>query len=492
VFRTRPQAWTRAPTSLPFVKKLFDGGILLDTPISSDISRRVAPLFVGGLSGFIVAYAITSPTPTFRIALYGAIALAVALSLPPHVFLPAALLLAGVSTAFGSRSVSVGPIALYVSDLATLLIFARGIIPRARRQGNSFLSGAPRALFVIWLLVMAVAGIRARLAGIPTVSVVRDSLALFYWPLLYVGFTRVLAEPSLDKRLLWRNLSLVAVGFAMYMFAARAFNHPFKDPGLAHVATGQGETVLRNFGFAAAFTIYPVFALAGIALMANTRDRLRWTLLASLGVVATLTTLVRGTIFSLSVGILLVLWLSPRLRATSGRAEAAIRLALAAGVAVFALLAIDPKLGHAVIQRSLPFTHQAQGAIQNADYRFKAMGTGIDVARAHPTGIGALDQATLLKHGIDPGYLVHSGFALLLIYGGWLALGAAILTLIAVIRRSFSSPAGARWIHPAFVGAITMLSLYTLSAAGLAGDPWVVPLGALIVALRFGLPSEAT
>ena len=32
-----------------------------------------------------------------------------------------------------------------------------------------------------------------------------------------------------------------------------------------------------------------------------------------------------------------------------------------------------------------------------------------------------------------------------------------------------------------------MLSVYTLGAEGLAGDSWVVPLGALVVALRFGL-----
>jgi hypothetical protein len=30
-----------------------------------------------------------------------------------------------------------------------------------------------------------------------------------------------------------------------------------------------------------------------------------------------------------------------------------------------------------------------------------------------------------------------------------------------------------------------MLSVYSFSAAGLAGDPWVISLGALAVALRF-------
>jgi hypothetical protein len=37
---------------------------------------------------------------------------------------------------------------------------------------------------------------------------------------------------------------------------------------------------------------------------------------------------------------------------------------------------------------------------------------------------------------------------------------------------------------------LTLLSVYTVSAAGLAGDPWVIPLGALAVALRFTLEPE--
>ena len=127
------------------------------------------------------------------------------------------------------------------------------------------------------------------------------------------------------------------------MFIARVLNHPFQDPGLAQVPTGDESTVPRNFGFASAFTIYPVLAVVGVAGMANDRaHRLRWTLLASLGIVATLSTLVRGEIFSLALGILLVLVLSPRRAAAAGRSRAALQLAVAAGIAVLALLAVDP------------------------------------------------------------------------------------------------------------------------------------------------------
>jgi len=439
-----------------------------------------------------VAYVVASPSAgVLPLAVYGVISVTIALALPPHVFLPAALLVAGVSTAFGAPVASIGPARLYVSDLAVLVIFLRGALPRARRTGPRALAGLPQVLFVIWLLVMAVAGIRAMLAGVTTASAIRGDLALFYWPLLYFGFTRVLAEVNLDVSLLWRHLARVAVGFAAYMFIARALNHPFHDPGLALVPTGPGEAVPRNFGFAAAFTIYPVLALAAVDGMANSRDhRFRWTALASIGVIATLTTLVRGEIFSLGLGILLVLLLSPRSSLQSGRTQTAIKLALACGVTLFAVLAVDPKLGHAVIQRSLPFTHQAEAATANSDYRFAAMGTGIRVARAHPTGLGVLDVQGLIDHNIDPGYIAHSGFASLLIAGGWLALAAAVLTILSLIRRSFQVASASKWLHPAFVGAITMLSVYSLGAAGLAGDPWVVPLGVLVVALRFGLQSD--
>jgi len=448
---------------------------------------------LGVPAALFAAYLAASPSPSALVWLvvYGAICAAVALALPPHVFMAASLVVVGVSTAFSSAVVSVSPAALYASDLALLLIVLRGAAPRPRRAARQALSGAPQALFLVFLFVLAVAGIRAMAGGTPPASVIRSDLALFYWPLLYFGFTRILAEKSLDTRLLWRNLALVAVGFAVYMLVARALGHPFEDPGLAQVPTGPGETVPRNFGFASAFTIYPVLAVVGVAGMANDRaHRLRWTLLALIGLIATLTTLVRGEIFSLGLGILLALALSPRRGVAAGRGRTAVQLAVAAAAALLAVLAVDPKLGHAVVQRSLPFTEQAEEATANADYRFEAMGTGIRVARAHPAGLGVLDQQALNEHELDPGYLVHSGLATLLVFGGWVALAASLLVLLSIVRRSFELNSPSNWVHPAFLGAIVMLSVYSLSAAGLVGDSWVVPLGALVVALRFGLPAS--
>lgn len=466
----------------------------MNVMVNRDIASRAAPLLGGVLGALIGAYVVASPSAGLLLSLlvYGSILVATALALPPHVFLPVALLFVGVSTAFSSAVVSIGPAELYASDLAVLIIVLRGAMPRGRHPGLRALAGTPKALFIVWLFIMTLAGVRAMLAGIPTASVIRGDLALFYWPLLYFGFARVLAEADINVRLLWRNLGLVAVGFAGYMFIARALNHPFHDPGLALVPTGPLDAVPRNFGFAAAFSIYPVLALAAVAGMANTRHhRLRWTALALLGVIATLTTLVRGEIFSLGLGILLVLCLSPRSRSQQGRTRTAVNLALASAVAFFAVLAVDPKLGHAVVQRSLPFTHQAEAATANADYRFAAMGTGIRVAREHPTGLGVLDVHGLVDRGIDPGFIAHSGFATLLIAGGWVALVAGVLTILSLIRRSFAAAAASEWLHPAFVGTIVMLSAYSLGAGGLAGDPWVIPLGALVVALRFALPANS-
>lgn len=463
--------------------------LTLNSAAHRDLPARLAPLALGLLGAALLGYTVSSPTGRMAsVAIYGALALALALTLPPHVFLALTLLAVGVSTGFRSAIFSVGPAIFYVSDLVVLVVAVRAALPRPRHPGIHALRGIPQAFFVAWLVIMALAGVRAMLDGVPIASVLRQDLALFYWPLLYFGFTRVLAERSLDKRLLWRNLLFVALGFAFYMFIARALNHPFQDQGLANVPTGAGEIVQRNFGFASAFTIYPVLAVAAIAAFSSARDhRVRWLLVGCIGVIATLMTLVRGEIFSLALGIVLVVWLSPARATGQGRARAAVQLAVILSVALLGVLAVDPKLGHAVVQRAVPFTQQAEGATTNADYRFQAMSAGIDVARSHPLGLGVVDEGRLAEHDVEFGYLVHSGLATLLVYGGWAALAAAVLAVLAAVRRSFATAAAATWRHPAFVGAIVMLGFYSLGAAGLAGDTWVIPLGALVVALRFGL-----
>ena len=341
-------------------------------------------------------------------------------------------------------------------------------------------------LFALWAAVMAIAAARAINAGVPLASAIRGDLALVYWPLLYFGFSRVLREDRLNVSLLWRNLAVVAVGLATWMFIARALDQPFEGPGLADVPTSEDTLVPRNYGFAAAFIVYPALALVAIAGMAHGGShRFRWFSLASVGIIATLMTLVRGEILGLALGTLVILWLRPRSPRASTRLRTVVQLAFAVAAIAGFLVATNPRLGNAVIQRTLPFTQQAPGARLNAEYRQKAVETGFRVASEHPGGLGVLDTARLDAERIDPGYLAHSGVATLLVFGGWAALASALLLILALVRRSSLLPASTSWLHPAFAGVLTMLSVYTISAAALAGDAWVIPLGALAVALRF-------
>jgi hypothetical protein len=422
------------------------------------------------------------------------IAASAALALTPQAFIAASGLAFAVSTAFTASVVPLGSTPIYFADFVVLLVAFRGILPRDRVAPNRALAGAPTVFFALWVFVEAIAVERATSHGVPLASALRGDPALLYWPLLYFGFTRVLRERDLNIHFLWRDLACVAFGLAGWMFLARAINLPFHDPGLALVSTGDSTTVQRNFGFAGAFVLYPVFALAGVAGMAHGwRRGSLYTVIASVGIIATLITFVRGEIFSLALAALIIFWIRPANVAMSARVRTAAQIVLAVVAAVSILVFVNPTLGNAVVQRALPFAHQAAGATANAEYRQKAVEKGFSVARAHPTGLGVLDVTRLNQERIDPGYLVHSGVATLLLFGGWPALITALLAVLALIRRSFVTTAATSWLHPAFVAILTMLSLYSISAAGLAGDPWVMPLGALAVALRFGLgPVRAT
>jgi hypothetical protein len=450
------------------------------------LSHRLLIPALAALAVLVSAYTTVSPDEYSLKLLYLFVALSLSLALTPQWFIPASVLCFAVSTSINTPLLASSPVQVYFSDLIVLLIATRGALPRNRIQSNGALAGAPIILFALWAAVMAIAAARAMNAGVPFASAIRGDLALVYWPLLYFGFSRVLREYRRDVYLLWRNLAAVAVGLAAWALLARVLNHPFEGPGLANVPTGEDTTVPRNFGFAAAFIVYPALALVAIAGMAHGGSRgLRWFVMASVGIVATLMTLVRGEILGLALGALVILWLRPRRPNMSARMRSAAQLAFAVLAFAGGLIAGNPTLGNAVIQRTLPFTKQAEGAKLNAEYREKAVETGFDVARAHPGGLGVLDTARLDAERIDPGYLAHSGVATLLLFGGWPALVAALLAILALLRRSSLLPASTPWLHPAFVGVLTLLSVYTISAAGLAGDPWVIPLGALAVALRF-------
>jgi hypothetical protein len=453
-------------------------------------THRLLPVTLVTFVSVLFAYVVVSSHGRLLVALYLLVALCVAATLPPHWFIAGSVLVFAVSTAWSSPVVLVGSAEVYVSDVMVVLVAVRGALRRDRLPSNRALVGLPAALFAVWAIVMAIAVVRGLNAGVPLPSAIRGETALVYYPLLYFGFSRMLRETDMDVSVLWRNLAVIALGLAGWMFLARALHHPFHDPGLAKVPTGAGQSVLRNFGFAGAFIVYPVLALVGIAGMAHGgRRRWAWTVLALVGTMATLTSLIRGEIFGLALGVIIILWLRPRTPGTSLRVRTAMQFVLAIVAATAGLIAIDPALGHAVVQRALPFTQQAEGAKANAEYRQRAVSTGIRVAREHPTGVGVLDTAGFDDRHIDPGYFAHSGVATLLFFGGWPALVSAFLVVLSLLWRSFRFAAPTPWLHPAFVAVLVSLSVYTISALGLAGDLWVISLGALAVALRF-TPSE--
>jgi hypothetical protein len=441
-------------------------------------------------AAIVAGYAMAGP----GVALVRAVLLIVlggvaVMALSPQAVVAGYLLVTGAATSLPTPLAVGGGAAVYVEDVLVALILVRAALPLERRAPNGALRGAPAACFALWAIVMVAAAMRGAFNGVSPATVVRGATALVYYPLLYVGLTRVLRERRLVPRSLWRDLAIVGIGFICWMYIARALHHPFRDPGLGEVATGENSTVLRNYGFASAFPIYPVLALVGVAGMAHGgSSRSRWTMVATIGIAATLTTLVRGEIFSLALAIVVILWLRPRSREHRASVETAIQLAFATLTMALVVMTLSPAFGNAIVQRSLPFMQQATGAIANADYRLQANDTGIRTARAHPTGIGVADEPRIEAHNIDPTYLAHSGVTTLLVVGGWPALFLTVAIILAVLRRSFEVRAATPWLHPAFVGALTMLTTYSIGAAGVAGDAWVILLTALVVAVRFGLP----
>jgi hypothetical protein len=442
---------------------------------------------------YICGYAAASPNDRLLTLLYLLIAVSIAIALRPDFLVPASLLVFAVSTSIAEPVLHSLPVSVYVTDVVVGLLVLRATLPRERQAPSAALAGLPKLLFVLWAIVMAIAAVRGMNAGVDFESTIRGEVSLVYLPLLYFAFSRLLRERELTTSLLWRNLAFVAVGLAAWMFLARALNHPFADPGLGRVPTGAGDAIYRNFGFAAAFIVYPALALVGIAGMAHGgSNRLRWTMLAMVGILATLMTFVRGEIFALALGSLVILWLRPRNPGLSARARTAAQLSFAVVAAVLGLIALNPSLGHAVVQRALVFAGQAEEAELNVQYREDAVATGVDFARAHPAGLGVLDIGRLDALEIDPGYLAHSGVATLLLFGGWPALATALIVVFALLWRSARTPTPVPWLHPAFVGVLVMLTVYSVGAAGLAGDTWVIALGALVVALRFDLPVRDT
>jgi hypothetical protein len=434
-----------------------------------------------------------------RLLVYAVAALAATLALSANSVVLLSFLFFGASQDVGNRGFFVGSASVYTSDLLVVLLVLRALLPRDRLAVGPRFSLPTRLAIGALLAVAAFTALRGYEAGTPIPTVVRDGSFVLYWALLYFSFQRIFRERGFDERRFLKGIVYTTLAFVAFMALMRAVNHPFdRNPhsgSLAVVPTTAGN-FRRDYGFGSAYTIYPSIALLalGVSFYAS-RLRMRWVLVSIVCVVATLATLVRGSIYGLVIGAVV-------LAVSSGIQRRGIRLivprrgaiaGMLAGLAVAVVIvsAVAPRYGIAVAERSLPFLHQSQGADLNAQYRTHALATGIQVARVHPLGVGYLDVPSLTSvHHIDPSLLDHSGPAALLVYSGWAGIIAFVAVVAAFAVESHGRRSAWPWAHPVFLGISALLVTSSFAAAGIVGQSWVVGTGALLLASRFALPHQ--
>jgi hypothetical protein len=451
---------------------------------------------VAGAAAIAVAFAVTYHGRLLGL-LVTAIVVVIVVSLKPDVFLAGALVVVGLASVLEKYALHFGPATVYPTDIVVGLAIIRSLRPADRFPSKRALGPALLLAAGIWGALMLIAGIRARDAGESLDTIIRYETALLYFPALYFSLSRLLREKALNLPRLWLLLAVASVGFVVWMFVMRVLNMPFENVSnggsrLGEVATSSGSTVRRDFGSATAFVIYPTLAVAGVAAMAYSSRKGASAALAGVGIIATFVTLIRSEIFGMLLGIAVILVLRQRGQRTSRLFTAA---ALAGGsvAALLALAYINPSVRDAIVQRTLPWVStESKTANETAEYRMKALRLGASVANAHPGGIGFRNQQVLAQSKIDPEYLGHSAPAWLLVFTGWLGLTAAAAVLAGLLVRSFRVPSSLPWLHPAFVGIIVMLVVYSFGADGIVGQSWVIVLTAMAIALRFSLIRRET
>jgi uncharacterized membrane protein YwzB len=469
--------------------------------IALTFSARFDLAFVLGGAAAAAAIGILITTPelhTIWEAAVVALVLVTMLLIPPNAFLASSFLFFGLLQLTATRSFSVGAATVFPSDLFVGLVAIRAFSPRDRIEIPRRLHAFTLSAVGLWVALMVLGMVRGRAHGAQLDEVVRGGLALFYWPILYVGFSRVLRERGVDFGRLLRVIVAIGLGLTLYMFLMRLLNRPFEStsPGIGHlgqVETSTGHVFHRDFGFWSAYIVYPIIALIALGKLVYTRNRaLAWLVIASVSIIATLTTLIRSEIYGLIAGIAVVLLFSTKARDTRIGGSPSRRLAalvmvgsvMVGGAA--ALAAVSPAFARAIGERSIPHVgRESPTAQENAEYRLQALTTGTSVAGNHLLGLGILSAAQLDEHGIDTGFLAHSGPATLLIFLGWPGLIAAVLVLVGLAIDSARARVPGSWLHPVLLGVLIMLVGNSFGAAGIVGQEFVIGIAALFVALRF-------
>lgn len=426
----------------------------------------------------------------------------VALILPLEVFLAVSLVFIGAMQLAEEFTISAGPATLYGPDLFIGLVLLRALLGGSSRMVPAYRFSALTYALMSLVGFLALLGvIRATLAGVPTVSALRSAQGFGYWIFLYIGYSRLFRRSDLRlERVLvlcvWAGLALVG-----YMLAMRALGRPFESEGktaLGQVVVSGGNVLHRDFGFASAFIFYPTLALLGMAiLMYSRRRRTIWLLVSIIGIAATLSTLIRSEILGLAGGTLALVVVSrstvtDRLSRGYQRARIRMTLSVVSAFAAFALViaTLDQAYAHAVAERAVPTFGQSSEAVATAEVRREALRAGVEFANYHAAGIGLLPPDALAERGINPEWLGHSMPAAILFYLGWPGLFAIGALLLALARESAVAPSAAPWIHPFTVATLVMMTLYGFGAIGMFGQPFVIALGAFVVAVRFSTLSQ--
>jgi hypothetical protein len=448
-------------------------------------------LAVVGLCIFLGQLASRGAFGTELLGLLLLIAVALAITIPPHVLIALSLLVFGAYSV-SANHFSFGGVQLYSTDALLAVLLLRGILPRDRIPSPAPLNGVARLLFGIFAVVMIIAGLRGFFSGYGLVSIIRLETPLIYGAGFYLAFSRIVRERSFDLDKAVRNLLVVAFGFIAYMAFARLTGSTFETNqtvGRLGIVVTTGGVLRRDYGLSSAFIVYPVLALAGAAYLTYSPRRTALAaIVAVVGTFTTLLTLIRAEIFGLFVGLAVIALLrsDPELK-RAGRTRAVMAASFALIIGAIGVWGVSPPTARGVAERSLPgLVKQSEAADSTAKYRREALKAGFASVRRHPAGVGLIpEQELAAASGVDPGYLAHSGVTTVLVYAGWFGLIAAGLALVGLLRASFTVPRPVPWLHALFIGLVPMLAVYTLAVSGLMGQGWIVGIAALIAALRF-------
>lgn len=458
--------------------------------------ERISPALVWAAATLVVSVvvgaAVASPRAhTFVLLTAVVVAVAFALFVPPHLFIAASVIGLGISAAFESNPYAIGSISIYAFDIVLALLIIRALSPRERADTETRLMVPAVAVpYALWAAVMLWAGYRGHTAGNSLGRVARLEMPLVYLSLFTWGFMRTLREPSLSVPRLWRSLTLTCIAFIGYALFARITHQRFEPPagtGIGAVVTSSG-ILRRDYGLFSAFELYPLLALAAISYrLFSERASKSASVVAVIGIAATLLTLVRGFIFGAAAAVVVMLVVAYRERWTPvGRRFLVPVAILALAFVPFALY--SPAAAKGVLERALPgIVAQTQTADATVQYRQQVLNAGETLANNHPFGIGFVDPVTMSNDGFPLLYVAHSQWAALLALTGWP--GALLFAWLgfAIVRRSAKLEASERWLHPLLIGAAVLMAVQAFGWDALFTISSALGFFALIVALRFGL-----